>query len=173
MLNKTNPLQPQKDPQQLLNRCKLGEKDACMELEQGRVGFMLRGNSMQYNAATQGQGVREMEDGGLLTPDDIYEEEMEEEVDIDYLPLKEVLSDEEWATVEALMQEYPAIVKLAEMATKTSDGYVEGEGGPKDDMVPARLSDGEFVFSAEAVNVIGEDVLENMHEEAKRMAGSF
>lgn len=38
-------------------------------------------------------------------------------------------------------------------------GYVSGPGGPKDDKVPALLSNGEFVMNAKAVNNIGRDNL--------------
>lgn len=34
-------------------------------------------------------------------------------------------------------------------------GYAHGPGGPKDDMIDARLSDGEFVLTADAVNGAG------------------
>ena len=34
-------------------------------------------------------------------------------------------------------------------------GAIAGPGGPKDDMVPAMLSDGEFVMTADAVRNAG------------------
>jgi hypothetical protein len=42
-------------------------------------------------------------------------------------------------------------------------GLVSGPGGPKDDKVPAMLSDGEFVMSAGAVQKYGVDTLESMN----------
>jgi hypothetical protein len=42
-------------------------------------------------------------------------------------------------------------------------GFVKGPGGPKDDKVPAMLSDGEFVMSAGAVQKYGVDTLESMN----------
>lgn len=42
-------------------------------------------------------------------------------------------------------------------------GFVKGPGGPKDDKVPAMLSDGEFVMSAGAVQKYGVDTLEGMN----------
>jgi len=42
-------------------------------------------------------------------------------------------------------------------------GYVSGAGGPKDDKVPAMLSNGEFVMSAGAVQKYGVDTLEAMN----------
>jgi len=46
-------------------------------------------------------------------------------------------------------------------------GEVEGPGGPKDDMVPAMLSDGEFIMPAEAVEFFGTDRLQKMIAKAK------
>ena len=34
-------------------------------------------------------------------------------------------------------------------------GMINGPGGPKEDKIPAMLSDGEFVFTAKAVNNAG------------------
>lgn len=46
-------------------------------------------------------------------------------------------------------------------------GEVDGPGGPKDDKVPAMLSDGEFVMPAEAVKFFGLQKLEQMRMKAK------
>lgn len=55
----------------------------------------------------------------------------------------------------------PGLMGLAE------GGEVEGPGGPKDDMVPAMLSDGEFVMPAEAVKFFGLKHLHGMTQKAK------
>ena len=42
-------------------------------------------------------------------------------------------------------------------------GEIDGPGGPKDDKIPAMLSDGEFVFTAKAVeNAGGPSAMYNM-----------
>jgi hypothetical protein len=46
-------------------------------------------------------------------------------------------------------------------------GPVEGPGGPKDDLINAKLSDGEFVMPAEAVEFYGLDRLTKMMTKAK------
>ena len=51
------------------------------------------------------------------------------------------------------------------------NGPVEGPGTGVSDDIPARLSDGEFVFTAKAVEEIGEDVLMSMMKEAEAAAG--
>jgi len=49
----------------------------------------------------------------------------------------------------------------------TGDGPVKGPGTGVSDDIPARLSDGEFVFTAKAVEEIGEDTLMSMMKEAE------
>jgi GH24 family phage-related lysozyme (muramidase) len=49
------------------------------------------------------------------------------------------------------------------MNNAPSSGMVKGPGGPKDDKVPAMLSDGEFVMSAGAVKKYGVETLESMN----------
>jgi len=50
-------------------------------------------------------------------------------------------------------------------------GPVEGPGSGVSDSIPARLSDGEFVFTAAAVDVIGADNLMVMMKDAEAQAG--
>lgn len=54
--------------------------------------------------------------------------------------------------------------KLA-VADGTKGGKVSGPGGPKDDMVPAMLSDGEFVMPVGSVQLYGKDKLEQMRQQ--------
>jgi endo-1,4-beta-mannosidase len=49
-------------------------------------------------------------------------------------------------------------------------GPVEGPGSGVSDSIPARLSDGEFVFTAKAVEEIGEDALMSMMKDAEAAA---
>ena len=49
-------------------------------------------------------------------------------------------------------------------------GPVEGPGSGVSDDIPARLSDGEFVFTAKAVEEIGEDALMSMMKDAEAKA---
>jgi hypothetical protein len=53
----------------------------------------------------------------------------------------------------------------------SKEGEIEGPGDGDDDAIPARLSDGEFVFSAPAVEIIGVERLEAMHNRAREQAG--
>lgn len=48
------------------------------------------------------------------------------------------------------------------------DGSVKGPGGPQDDAIPAKLSNGEFVMSAPATQFFGVDKLVQMNEKGKQ-----
>lgn len=117
----------------------------------------------------------QMDENTLLAPPEMMMEEgtAPPQEGEEWLPLAEVLGEEKFAEVAMLAQEFPVVAELAEMAMKTSDGFVEGPGGPTEDMVPARLSDGEFIFSAAAVEEIGLENLEAMHNEARAKAGAM
>lgn len=174
----------------MVARCESGtDPDACLQLRGSPLLNMMQGgkpsqsqlmkeaarlNLLPKRMAEGGEVEEEM--GGFMSPPEAaMEADMEMEMgeaDPDYMALAEIFGEEGWMQIQEAMAQYPAVIDLAEMAIQTSDGYVEGEGGPKEDMVPARLSDGEFVISAEAVDVIGLDKLEKLHEEAKRIAAS-
>lgn len=55
--------------------------------------------------------------------------------------------------------------KVRPGSTTRKGGEVDGPGGPKDDRVPAMLSDGEFVMPVGAVRKYGLDKLEKMRQE--------
>ena len=61
--------------------------------------------------------------------------------------------------------------EVIESATEfTGSGTVEGPGTGRSDSIPARLSDGEFVFTAKATEELGADNLMSMMREAEREA---
>ena len=129
------------------------------------------------------------EEGGSLLADDmpmdtpmdmpqetemVPDEAMEENY-VDFV-ISQTLSEEEQ---EFLNEQLEGNDKLSvifdqviEAASEfTGDGSVEGPGTGVSDDIPARLSDGEFVFTAKAVEEIGEDVLMSMMKEAEAAAG--
>lgn len=101
-------------------------------------------------------------------------DEMMENNYIDFL-IDEALDENE---EEILMQELEvnpqlSIIfdKVMEVAMEFSgSGPVEGPGSEVSDSIPARLSDGEFVFTAKAVEEIGADNLMSMMKEAEAQA---
>ena len=101
------------------------------------------------------------------------DEKMEDNY-VDFL-IDEALSDEEEGM---LMQELQANPQLSMLFDKvmvvamefSGSGPVEGPGSEVSDSIPARLSDGEFVFTAKAVDVIGADNLMSMMKQAEAQA---
>ena len=101
-------------------------------------------------------------------------DEMMEDNYIDFL-IDEALDEEEETM---LMQELEANPQLSMLFDKVMEvamefsgsGPVEGPGSEVSDSIPARLSDGEFVFTAKAVEEIGADNLMSMMKEAEARA---
>ena len=124
------------------------------------------------------------EDGGvaiMIAPKQEMEEaepmKSDEEMENDYLDfvVEESLSEsEEKYLLEKLEQDdrlSQIFDKVMEVATEVAgSGAVEGPGSGVSDSIPARLSDGEFVFTAKATQEIGADNLQRMMEQAESNA---
>ncbi len=89
--------------------------------------------------------------------------------------MEEALSEEE---EDMLMSKLEQDEELSMLFDKVIDvaqefagsGPVDGPGSGVSDSIPARLSDGEFVFTAKAVEEIGEDTLMSMMKDAEAKA---
>ena len=105
--------------------------------------------------------------------DMLPDNEMEDEY-LDFI-LDEALDNEE---EDFLMDALQGNDRLSMIFDKVIDvaqefagsGPVEGPGSGVSDSIPARLSDGEFVFTAKAVEEIGEDTLMSMMKDAEANA---
>ena len=107
-----------------------------------------------------------MEQEQPMLPD----EEMEEDY-VDYV-VEETLSNEDRNyLIDALEKDDRLSMifdQVVESATEfTGSGPVEGPGTAKSDSIPARLSDGEFVFTTKATEEIGADNLMSMMKDAE------
>jgi hypothetical protein len=91
------------------------------------------------------------------------DEEMEEDY-VDYV-VEETLATEDKMYLNAALEKD---AKLSEIFDQS--GTVEGPGTGRSDSIPARLSDGEFVFTAKATEEIGADNLMSMMKEAEAAA---
>jgi len=101
------------------------------------------------------------------------DEKMEDNY-VDFL-IDEALSDEEEGMLMQELQANPQLSmlfdKVMEVAMEFSgSGPVEGPGSEVSDSIPARLSDGEFVFTAKAVDVLGADNLMLLMKQAEAQA---
>ena len=103
----------------------------------------------------------------------IPDEEMEDNY-TDFI-IGEALTEEEESMLMSKLQgdeELQTLFdKVIEVAQEfAGSGPVDGPGSGISDSIPARLSDGEFVFTAKAVEEIGEDNLLSMMKEAEAKA---
>ena len=101
------------------------------------------------------------------------DEEMEDNY-IDFI-LDEALTEEEEDMLMSKLEQDEQLSmlfdKVVEVASEfAGSGPVEGPGTGVSDSIPARLSDGEFVFTAKAVEEIGADELMRMMKDAEMRA---
>ena len=97
--------------------------------------------------------------------------EMEEEY-LDYVA-DEVITQEEQDYLFKALDKDDKLEKILDKvmlnATEfTGAGEVDGPGTGVSDSIPARLSDGEFVFTRKATDQIGADKLQKMMDDAER-----
>ncbi len=100
-------------------------------------------------------------------PDD----EMEEDY-IKYV-MDESLTDNEQDYLAEALQKDPMLSDIMDKVITTAGefsgaGEVEGPGTGVSDSIPARLSDGEFVFTKKATDQLGADNLQRMMDDAER-----
>jgi len=103
--------------------------------------------------------------------------ESDEEMEDNYLDfiLDEALTEEEEDMLMSKLEQDEQLSmlfdKVVEVASEfAGSGPVEGPGSGVSDSIPARLSDGEFVFTAKAVEEIGADNLMAMMKDAEMKA---
>ena len=114
-----------------------------------QMSTLMEGNKEQENPEQNMLPDEEMEDNYL---DFIIDEALDEEEE-DML-MSKLEQDEQLAML---------FDKVIEVASEfAGSGPVEGPGSGVSDSIPARLSDGEFVFTAKATEQIGADELMRM-----------
>jgi|11BtaG_2_1085332.scaffolds.fasta_scaffold04638_2 hypothetical protein len=120
----------------------------------------------------------------MLMPDQPQEEmlpetpmESDEDMEDNYLDfiIDEALSEEEEDMLMSKLEQDEQLSmlfdKVIEVASEfAGSGPVEGPGTGVSDSIPARLSDGEFVFTAKSVEEIGADNLMAMMKDAEMKA---
>jgi hypothetical protein len=101
------------------------------------------------------------------------DEEMEDNY-LDFI-IDEALSEEEEEMLMSKLEQDEQLSmlfdKVLEVASEfAGSGPVDGPGSGVSDSIPARLSDGEFVFTAKATEEIGADELMRMMKDAEAQA---
>ena len=130
-----------------------------MDLNEGGVAIMIAPKEMD----------KEMPEAEPMKSD----EDMENEY-LDFVVEESLSESEEKYLLEKLEQDDRLSMifdKVMEVATEfAGSGAVEGPGSGVSDSIPARLSDGEFVFTAKATKEIGADELMRMMKDAEANA---
>ena len=101
------------------------------------------------------------------------DEEMEADY-VDYI-VDSTLSKGDKNYLESALEKNARLSKLFDQVVESASefsgsGPIEGPGSEVSDSIPARLSDGEFVFTAKATDEIGEDNLMSMMKDAEAAA---
>jgi hypothetical protein len=151
--------------------------------EGGEFPDLNKDGEVTYADVLKGRGV--FQEGGsiddqmmmVMTPPMESEMESDDDMEDGYTQfiMEEALTEEE---EDMLMSKLEQDEELAMLFDKVIDvaqefagaGPVEGPGSGVSDSIPARLSDGEFVFTAKAVEEIGADNLMAMMKEAEAAA---
>jgi len=110
-----------------------------------------------------------------VAPARIEEQQLpDEEMEADYVDyvIEQTLSAEDQNYLDSALTEDDRLSELFDEVVESAaefsgSGPIEGPGTEVSDSIPARLSDGEFVFTAKAVDEIGADVLQQQMEDAE------
>ena len=162
----------------------LDEKDFKMLRESNQVGGMMMDDQMADMMQREELPALDNQMADMMPEEKTEEQkaiekaqapdEMMEENYVDFL-IDEALSDDEEAMLMQELQANPQLSmlfdKVMEVAMEFSgSGPVEGPGTEVSDSIPARLSDGEFVFTAKSVDVLGADNLMSLMKQAEAQA---
>ena len=121
----------------------------------------------------------EIDNQMLMVMSPPMESEMESDDDMEdnytRFIMEEALSEEEEDMLTSKLEQDEELSmlfdKIIDVAQEfAGSGPVEGPGSGVSDSIPARLSDGEFVFTAKAVEEIGADNLMSMMKDAEAKA---
>ena len=110
-----------------------------------------------------------------VAPATIEEQQLpDEEMEADYVDfvVNSTLSEDDKNYLESTLTEDAKLSEIFDQVVESASefsgsGPVEGLGSEVSDSIPARLSDGEFVFTAKAVDEIGADVLQQQMKAAE------
>ena len=141
--------------------------------ESKQVGGMMMDDQMADMMEEEDKMPMDNQMEEMIADSQVPDEKMEENY-VDFL-IDEALSEEEETMLMEELQANPQLSmlfdKVMEVAMEFSgSGPVEGPGSEVSDSIPARLSDGEFVFTAKAVDVLGADNLMLLMKQAEAQA---
>ena len=138
-------------------------------------GKVTKADILKGRGVFQEGGDVDMQMSTLMEPQQemVSDEEMEEDY-LDFI-LDEALTEEEEDMLQSRLEQDEQLALLFDKVIDVAQefagaGLVEGPGNGLSDSIPARLSDGEFVFTAKATKEIGADELMRMMKDAEAQA---
>jgi uncharacterized protein with von Willebrand factor type A (vWA) domain len=137
----------------------------------GGAGASKKRMSYQEGGSLLNDDMPMMSEDMEMSPEPMDSDEVMEENYVDFV-VSQTLTEEQQEFLNEQLEgnDMLSVIfdQVIEAASEfTGDGPVEGPGTGVSDDIPARLSDGEFVFTAKAVEEIGADNLEAMMKEAE------
>ena len=144
------------------------EREQLLDMELEKYGKKGRKSKMSGGMLEDDMSRLGLNKGGML-PDEVMEDNYMEFI------MAEALSEEEEDMLTAKLEQDEQLAMLFDKVVDVAQefagsGPVEGPGSGVSDSIPARLSDGEFVFTAKAVEEIGADNLMSMMKDAEAKA---
>ena len=152
------------------------DKDGVLnEYEQNRKDAIDASIREQERKGKQTGGSIDDQMKSVMEPPMVPDEEMENQY-MNFI-LEEALTEEEENMLMSKLEQDEQLEMLFDKVLDVAQefagsGPVEGPGSGVSDSIPARLSDGEFVFTAKAVEEIGESELMRMMKDAEAAADS-
>ena len=152
---------------------KISGEDFKMLRDKKEKGGKVKKDVMDLKYAYQEGGDVDSQMTVMMTKPMKSDEQMEDDF-IDFVVNNALNSAEQKKLMDTLESDEEVSIifdKLMSTATEfAGSGPVEGPGSAVSDSIPARLSDGEFVFTAKATEEIGADNLQRMMEDAEASA---
>ena len=153
------------------------KQKAALDLQTRREAIQMFSNELKKRQGYQEGGEIDNQMSMLMNNEQEPPMESDEEMEDNYIDfiLDEALSEEEEDMLMSKLEQDEQLAmlfdKVVEVASEfAGSGPVEGPGTGVSDSIPARLSDGEFVFTAKAVEEIGADELMRMMKDAEMRA---
>ena len=154
---------------------KISGEDFKMLRDKKEKGGKVKKDVMDLKYAYQEGGDVDSQMTVMMTKPMKSDEQMEDDF-IDFVVTNALDNTEQKKLMDTLESDEEISVifdKLMSTATEfAGSGPVEGPGSAVSDSIPARLSDGEFVFTAKATEQIGADRLQSMMKDAEMQADS-
>ena len=144
------------------------EREQLLDMQLKKYGKEGRKSKMSGGMLEDDMSRLGLNEGGMLPDEDMEDNYME-------FIMAEALSEEEEDMLVSKLEQDNELAMLFDKVVDVAQefagsGPVEGPGSGVSDSIPARLSDGEFVFTAKAVEEIGADTLMSMMKDAEAKA---